>query len=112
MLRRQQILLDDRLWEIHRCFSYAESTKVAVSHCLVCPACGRTWAILSFPDEKLLWPRAAFCGCTADRDDWHPVPGSILVEEGYGSVDDSLLNALPAELVRREFLLHLKAFSL
>ena len=111
MLRRQQIMLNDRLWQVDRWFSFADSHKVAVSHCLVCPACGRTWATLSFPDDRLIWPVAAFCGCTQDADDWRPVPGSILVEEGYGEVDDSLLNALPGDLLRREFELHLKAFS-
>ena len=111
MLRRQQIMLDSHLWTINRWFSFAGATKVAVSHCLVCPACGRTWATLSFPDDRLIWPVAAFCGCTQDADDWRPVPGSILVEEGYGEVDDSLLNALPGDLLRREFNLTIKAFS-
>ena len=111
MLRRQQILFDCRLWEIERWFSFADSTKVAVSHCLICPACGRTWATLSFPDDRLIWPRAAFCGCLNYRDDWLPVPGSLLVEEGYGAVDDQLLLALPPDLLRREFDLHMKVFS-
>ena len=112
MILRQRIVLDDRVWEIHRHHSFGDSTHVACSQLLVCPACSRPWAMLHLLDEDpFVWPYAAFCGCIPYRDDWRPVPGSILIEEGWGLIDESLLAALPPELVRREFDLHLKAYS-
>jgi hypothetical protein len=66
---------------------------------------------LRFDDDKYVWPVAQFCELCNERDDWIPVPGSLLHEEGWGIIDDSLLAALPEELVRREFLLHIKVYQ-
>ena len=112
MMIPQRIMLNDRVWDIERHHSFKESTHVPVSHVLVCPACTRIWAMLQLPEDRFCWPRAVFCGCISHTDEWHPVPGSLLVEEGWGVIDDSLLNALPPELVKREFDLHLKVYSL
>ena len=111
MIRHQRVMLNDQLWQIGRHHSFAGETHVAISHILVCPACTRVWALLQFLDEPFAWPRAAFCGCVHHADEWHPVPGSLLCEEGYGTIDDSLLSALPDSLIQREFQLHLKAYS-
>ena len=112
MILHQRIMLHDRVWDIVRHHSFNDSTHVPVSHILVCPACTRTWAMLQLEGDTFCWPRAAFCGCIQHTDEWHPVPGSLLVEEGWGVIDDALLEGLPAELVRREFDLHLKAYHL
>lgn len=114
-LREQIISLDSRcpedgVYRLEREHSWEVefgSYHVAVSHCLFCPACGRIWATLSFPDETLIWPRAAFCAhCSRFAGAWDPTPGSLLYEEGWGVIDVALLAALPSVLVRREFLLH------
>jgi hypothetical protein len=98
---------------VHREHSYNGQTKVAYSHMLICPKCCQIWATLRFlqDDDGLVWPVAQFCEECASKDDWHPVPGSILKEEGWGVIDNSLLAALPPELVKREFNLHMKAYS-
>jgi hypothetical protein len=69
-------------------------------------------------DEHICWPVAQFCEtCQTSptgllvKSDWCPVPGSLLVEEGWGVIDTALLNALPDSLVTREFNLHLRAYS-
>jgi hypothetical protein len=114
MIRPQCIQLfdevDDTHW-VHRDHAYADQSHVAHSQLLVCPRCCTPWAKLRFDDDDLCWPMSQFCEHCPLRDDWHPVPGSLLVEEGWGVVDDSLLQALPLSLLKREFDLHLKAFS-
>jgi len=104
-------MLNDKLYHVERHHSFSNSTHVAVSTILVCPACTRTWAMLLLEGDTFAWPRSAFCGCISYADEWHPVPGSILIEEGWGVIDDSLLAALPDELVKREFQLHMQAYS-
>lgn len=85
---------------------------VAKSHCLVCPGCQRVWAKLVLDQEPfLVWPVAQFCSDCQITTTWLPVPGSLLVEEGFGVIDRELLWALPAPLLRREFDLHLRAYS-
>jgi hypothetical protein len=42
---------------------------------------------------------------------WHPVPGSLLIEEGLCIIDESLLDALPEPLLKREFTLHERAIA-
>lgn len=91
--------------------SFADDTKSAVSQLLVCPACHRCWAKLLLADEPLAWPRAAFCAMCGQSDMLRPVPGSLLLEEGLGAIDESLLDALPQPLLEREFKLHEKAID-
>ena len=88
-----------------------EGWYVAKSKLLVCPKCRRIWAVLEFDDDELVWPVAQSCEECNIRDEWMPVPGSILEEEGRGVIDTALLNALPEDEVRREFNLHLKAYQ-
>lgn len=83
----------------------------AQSHMLVCPCCCKIWGWFKVHDDELLYPRAQSCEACNVEDDWMPVPGSILVEEGWGVIDEELLKALPDELVKREFRLHLEAYS-
>lgn len=101
---------------VHRehCFAYdGVSAYLAQSQILICPKCTRTWAKLTFMDglDQYHWPRAAFCNLCNIKHALCPVPGSIFVEEGWCIIDDALLAVLPAELLRREFELHLKAYS-
>jgi hypothetical protein len=95
---------------VHRDHAWDEG-HVACSELLVCPKCTTTWATLQFLDDDLAWPRSQFCQYCGLSDEWHPVPGSLLVEEGWGVIDTALLSQLPPELVTREFNLHLKAYS-
>jgi len=117
VIRTQKIALNQgewASWYVHRDHAFCDQTHVAKSHALFCPSCQEIWAILHFVDEREIWPVAQFCEhCRPSRDDytWYPVAGSILVEEGYGVVDDSLLAGLPPELIKREFDLHIKAYT-
>lgn len=117
MIRTQKIVLfggeEPMIFHVHRHHSFGPDTHVAKSHALFCPGCQTVWAILKFVDDNEVWPVAQFCErCRppAFEAGWFPVPGSILVEEGWGVVDESLLTALPPELVKREFTLHLGAY--
>lgn len=118
MIRTQKILMGDLAVYIHREHSFQglhpDGWHVACSRILVCPACWEAWALLKFVDDTYAWPIPQFCGsCQPPTREhgWYPVPGSLLVEEGWGVIDTALLNALPAELVRREFDLHMGAYS-
>lgn len=98
------------LFEIQREHAWQTDSggwKSAEPMVLVCPKCLRAWAHLDL-GEGILWPRAAYCEDCAVADPWHPVPGSILTEEGYGSIDTPLLDALPETLLCREFRLHMR----
>jgi hypothetical protein len=103
------ITLGSRTWEIEREGSFANSTHSAYSYCLVCPSCTRVWASHRLSGDRLLWPRAGFCeDCPSSVDNLRPVPGSILVQEGLDVIDDALVEALPLELLKREYDLHTK----
>jgi len=96
---------------VHREHSFDSQSHVAWSIMLICPRCQHPWAVLKFLEDQDVWPEAAYCEFCGIKDDWHPVPGSVLVEEGWGVIDDSLLGALPENVLRREFNLHLRAYS-
>jgi hypothetical protein len=63
--------------------------------------------------EPFAWPRAQFCVFCSNiqTDALHPVPGSLLVQEGLDVIDNSLLEAMPEDLLIREFNLHMKALD-
>lgn len=84
---------------------------VPVSYLLVCPQCFETWGMVKYLEDRQAWPVSQYCAACGVKDDWHPVPGSILLEEAYGTIDTALLAALPEELIRREFDLHMKAYQ-
>lgn len=117
MIRTQSIIIFGyqgepfHQWFVHRQHSYNGVSLVAYSQVLVCPKCRELWAILQFLDEDLTWPVSAFCEQCQINDEWHPVPGSILVEEGWGVIDDALLAALPPPILEREFRLHMEAYT-
>lgn len=115
MIRTQVINLGAAQYFIHREHSFtghdSNGWYEAHSEILVCPRCHKSWAELLFVDDQDWWPTSAYCEQCNVKDDWHPVPGSILVEEGYGVIDTALLAALPKELVEREFKLHIEAYS-
>lgn len=98
-------------WTFEREHSFADETKSAVSQLLICPECHRMWAKILLADEPLAWPRAAFCAMCNRADMMRPVPGTLLLEEGLAAIDESLLAALPQELLEREFKLHDKAIE-
>lgn len=105
---------DPNHWNVERQLSWESDGTgyhVARSMALVCPTCGSRWAILRMENEEDTWPVAAFCTKHPKIREWQPVPGSILVEVGYGVIDEPLLAKLPLELLKREFELHLKAYG-
>jgi hypothetical protein len=110
VIRTQSLTLGESVAWVHREHNFSFG-HVATSCLLVCPACRRSWAELKFVDDSFVWPRSQFCEQCWHTDEWHPVPGSLFVEEGWGVIDDSLLKALPDDLLLREFNLHLKAYS-
>lgn len=110
---KAQIILGDQFWEIEREHSFADETHSARSYCLVCPICLTVWARHKIENDcEFLWPYAQFCEhCTPLPDRLRPVPGSLLIQHGLDTIDDSLLDALPPDLLMREFLLTLKAYD-
>lgn len=112
MIRTQEVCFNGKSHYVHREHSFGGQTHIARSHMLVCPKCRQTWAWLKFVDDTLCWPQGQFCKDCGATDYWHPVPGSLLVEEGYGVIDESLLDKLPLELLQREFELHIKAYNI
>jgi|SRR6266850_4616976 len=90
-------------WYIEREHSFNDCKQTAFSHMLVCPSCQTIWAKFIIEKDRIVWPKAQFCEqCPIISDPWHLVPGSLLVEEGWGVVDESLMEALPPELMLRE----------
>lgn len=76
---------------------------------LVCPACQRAWASLSYLDRRQWhYPIPAFC-VDCPFEDWRGnIPGSLLLNYGYGhTYDTELLERMPEPLLRREFNIHL-----
>lgn len=111
------------LYEITRSFSWkspgAAGWSYAHSQVLVCPKCLRQWAHLAFQElsrtdveHHCLWPTAAFCSNCEVESERAP-PGSILLDYGWGigNIDLPLLWALPEELLKREFMIHLNYFE-
>lgn len=117
MIRTQMVMVEGKTYYLHRNHAFPGHTldgwHVASSQILVCPTCWEPWAVLKFVDDQQAWPTAQFCrSCSPPADNnWYPVPGSILVEEGWGVIDTALLAALPEDLLRREFNLHMKAYQ-
>ena len=100
------------VWDIEREHSYAAGLRTALSHSLVCPGCNVLWAKHLIEGDHWIWPRAQFCEeCEIIPDAWHPVPGSLLVNEGFDTIDESLLDALPLDLLKREYQLTEKALT-
>jgi len=105
---------------ITRSFSWRSITdgwSYAGNQMLVCPKCQKIWAYLDFKrpmqageEAGCLWPVAAFCEkCPSNG----PVPsGSIMISYGFDgeNYDLPLLYALPLDLLKREFELHLNHY--
>jgi hypothetical protein len=103
--------LTKECFKFEREHSYNNQLNVAHSRVLVCPVCVASWAVIKIEGSSMVWPEAQLCAYCGVADEWMPVPGSLLVEEGWGVIDDSLLEALPEVLLRREFELHLKTYE-
>lgn len=85
-----------------------------MSRVLVCPRCLISWAHLDFKHQHgrlpadCLEPTGHFCGeCGPGLQEDETPPGSILWYPGH-DLDLPLLYALPEDLLRREFFIHLK----
>lgn len=106
--------MDGREWDVDRPEFYGGYS--VRSRALVCPMCLETWATM----RVLEGPHHIYDVCTtpcetcirAAHHILHPVPGSLIDDwRGLGTWDDDLLDALPAELVKREFELTMKAWE-
>jgi hypothetical protein len=80
---------------------------------MVCPECCQIWAKLTIEGEPFYEARSIPCvnHPTHSHPDLRPVPGSLLDNPTCNGIDESLLAALPEDLLRREFDLHLKAYQ-
>lgn len=115
----QRIMIPDEeiFVEIKRYWSWkmpdSDGWSTARSVGFVCPVCLKVWAMLSFPEVE---PRFQASRCQQHRKleksvEACRVDGSIIEDIGYagwGLIDYALLYALPADLLRREFDLHLQ----
>lgn len=114
----QRIMIPDEeiFVEIKRYWSWqmpgVDGWSTACSVGFVCPVCLKVWAMLSFPEVE---PRFQASRCAQHREkapaDSPRVDGSIIEDIGYagwGLIDYGLLYALPEDLLRREFDLHLQ----
>ena len=70
-----------------------------VSFAFFCPVCAEVWARAGIPDERFF---AFHVPCRKHTYDGVKVPGSL-----YACGDVDFLKALPADVLLREFLLHL-----
>ncbi len=84
----------ERSW---RTAADSESWDYAHSRALVCPKCLSIWATLRFEQENY-HPQGQYCEACGD--------GRLIPQ--FGPIDLPLIQALPLELARREFLLTLK----
>src|SRR5205807_5800011 len=97
---------------IDREHSFSNHQRTAFSHMLVCPSCCQIWARIQIESDVIYWPKSQFCErCKVVPDSWHPVPGSLLIQEGWDTIDESLLDALPPDLLLREYNLTMKALD-
>lgn len=81
---------------------------------LVCPICRQIWAELYIKDSEIFQPRMVSCTqCNwkgRPGSEWlNPVPGSLIDNPTVGGIDWPMLDALPPDLLKREFLLTLSA---
>lgn len=84
------------------------------SQLLVCPTCYEVWAKLLWIDDRIARPQLAPCvKCPSIPDNSQPYRGSLLPFDlfGHTGYNQSLLEALPEMLLRREFNLTLEAFE-
>jgi hypothetical protein len=101
-----------RHWDFMREHSFSNHMNSASSYMLVCPTCHTIWAKHIIKDYSLVWPYPQFCDrCDVYADRLRPVPGSLLIQHGLDAIDESLLEALPTELLIREYDLHIKALD-
>lgn len=77
---------------------------------LVCPWCGKVWAHSQIGEERWLEPRPVPCeSCPPSPESWLLAPpGSLFPPLGCELIDEPMLEALPLELLKREFLLRSK----
>src|SRR6266849_624663 len=88
----------------------------AYSGVMFCPVCCLIWAKLTIETgEFTLFRGARTIPCEkhsqACHEDRRPVAGSLLDNPTANGIDEPLLAALPPDLLKREFDLHLKAFE-
>ena len=103
------VIFGEGLWRVQR-EGFSEGYQI-YSGMLLCPICRTKWAELQIYGDHVYEPRMVSCVACDWSDDLHPVPGSLLPNDTTSSgVDWALLDVLPAELLRREFDLTLKAY--
>lgn len=109
MLRQQTIFIDGLppavVQREHAWKTSDEGYTSAWSHVLVCPVCLRQWAFLHLTGDTEYVISSAYCEkhTPADYHWTDGVPGSVLLEIGFGSIDEPLLAVLPREMLLREF---------
>lgn len=80
------------------------------SSVLVCPTCLVTWASLKVDNrEDIFQVEGTSCEACNRTNHYLRIPGSLLYNSTCNGTDWGLIDAMPSDLVRREFLLHLRA---
>ena len=113
------VMIGQRLWEFLRPYSWQSTTcsgggwQVMGNYLYTCPVCGEQWARAWAPDEPVQRWEVFSQPCSRHNDPSRiTVPGSLFPgpwgEDGMR--DSALFHHLPAELVEREFNLHLRRF--
>jgi hypothetical protein len=95
----------------------------ARSRVFLCPFCRRSWAEIKLDGKKVGEEEYQVIACSCERcgkptkrigfsdRSLHPIPGSLLDSDVVFDIDWGLLETLPEPLLRRELLLHIKAFE-
>ena len=114
------VMIGQRIWEFSRPYSWrafnSEGWQIMGNYLYTCPVCGEQWARAWATDEPVTHWELVEQPC--ERHEYAPnvccvtVPGSLFPgpwgEDGMR--DSALFHHLPAELVEREFQLHLRRF--
>jgi hypothetical protein len=81
------------------------------SRAKVCPLCLTIWARIEREGEQVYGIEPQSCEYCNGLDNPGIVPGSLLDDRISWTIDMDLLDYLPAELIQREYYLHLKHFE-
>lgn len=105
------------VWDLAFTFEREESCLgwPIYSSVFVCPVCCEVWAKTEVEGDSVHEARGVCCPtCIWDRGKLQflsPVPGSLLDNWTCGGVDWPMLDAMPPDLLYREFELTLKAWD-
>lgn len=107
---RFSIRIGESVWHIEResqfCLGYPIHSSI-----FVCPVCTTIWASSGFEGDDIYVPQMVSCEDCTWKGLPGQIPGTILHNDciSQSATDVDLIHALPEDLLRREFHLHIKA---